>query len=97
MSAYLVVYANISDAVGFDHYVQAVQPLIQAFGGRLIGRGVPPTSLEGHWPWQTVGLLEFPSIDAITDFWDSPEYVEIKRLREHSAQFQVIAVEGVVA
>ena len=90
MPAYLVVQARVTDPAGFDAYVQAVQPVIAAFGGRLIGRGNPPLVLEGDWPWQTVGVLEFASVDAIERFWHSPEYRAVKALRDNAADFQVV-------
>ena len=97
MSAYMIVMARIDDAEAFGPYVAAVQPLIAAHGGRLIGRGVPPVVLEGDWPWHTVGVLEFPSAQAAQTFWHSPEYEDVKKLREGNSQFQVVlapAVDG---
>jgi len=90
VSAYLIVIARIDDAEAFGPYVEAVQPLIAAHGGKLIGRGTPPVVLEGDWPWQTVGVLSFPSMEAAEGFWHSPEYAEVKKLREGNSQFQVV-------
>lgn len=90
MTAYMIVYARVDDAEQFGEYVEAVQPLIAAHGGRLIGRGAPPVVLEGDWPWGTAGVLEFPSMEAAETFWRSPEYGEIKKLREGASQFQVV-------
>lgn len=90
MTAYLIVCARVDDAGPFAKYVEAVQPLIARWGGRLVGRGVPPVVLEGDWPWQTVGVLEFPSMEAAQAFWHSPEYVEVKKLREGVSEFQVV-------
>ncbi len=88
--AYLIVMARIDDAEAFGPYVEAVQPLIAAHGGKLIGRGIPPVLLEGDWPWHTVGVLSFPSMEAADGFWHSPEYVEVKKLRQGNSQFQVV-------
>jgi uncharacterized protein (DUF1330 family) len=90
MSAYMVVFARVDDAEKFGKYVEGVQPLIAAHGGKLIGRGVPPIVLEGDWPWHTVGVLEFPSTEAAETFWHSPEYTEVKKLREGNSEFQVV-------
>ena len=95
MPGYLIVTARIDNAEAFQPYVEAVQPLIAAHGGKMIGRGAPPVVLEGGWPWQTLGLLEFPSVEAAEQFWHSPEYAEVIKLRDGIAQFQVVLAEGV--
>lgn len=95
MAAFLIVYARIDDPDRFAAYVEAVQPLIARHGGKLVGRGVPPVVLEGDWPWTTVGVLTFPSTEAARTFWDSPEYVEVKKLRQGASEFQVVLAEAV--
>jgi uncharacterized protein (DUF1330 family) len=40
-------------------------------------------------------MFEFPSIDAVHAFWNSPDYVPIKKLREGAAVLDIWAVEGV--
>lgn len=95
MAAYMVVYARVDDPVQFGKYVEAVQPVIAAHGGKLVGRGAPPVVLEGEWPFQTVGVLTFPSVEAAQVFWDSPEYRAVKLLREGAADFQVVVTEAV--
>lgn len=90
MAAYMVVNARVDDPVQFGKYVEAVQPVIAAHGGKLIGRGAPPIVLEGDWPFETVGVLEFPSVEAVQAFWDSEEYRAVKQLREGAAEFQVV-------
>jgi uncharacterized protein (DUF1330 family) len=39
-------------------------------------------------------LFEFPSLEAIHAFWDSPEYVPVKKLREGAAVLDAWAVDG---
>jgi uncharacterized protein (DUF1330 family) len=39
--------------------------------------------------------FEFPDMDAIRAFWDSPDYVPIKKLREGIATLNVWAFPGV--
>lgn len=95
MTALMIVNARIDDASAFAPYVDAVQPLIARWGGRMVGRGVPPVVLEGDWPWHTVGVLEFPSMEAAEEFWNSPEYSEVKMLRAGIAEFQVVLAPSV--
>jgi uncharacterized protein (DUF1330 family) len=91
----MIVYARIDDAGAFVPYVDAVQPLIARWGGRMAGRSAPPVVLEGDWPWHTVGVLEFPSMEAAEGFWHSPEYTQAKRLRAGISEFQVVLTPSV--
>jgi uncharacterized protein (DUF1330 family) len=95
MPAYLIVYAKVHDAARFATYVAAVQPVIAAHGGRLMARAAPPEVLESEWPYETAGLLEFPSMEAAQGFWHSPEYVEVMKLRVGAADFQVVLAPGI--
>lgn len=94
MAAFLIVQARVHDATAFSAYVEAVQPVIAQWGGRLIARGNPPVVLEGDWPWQTVGVLEFPSLEAIEEFWASKEYGAVKELRLGASDFLVVAANA---
>jgi uncharacterized protein (DUF1330 family) len=40
-------------------------------------------------------IFEFPSMDAIKAFWNSAEYVPVKKIREGAAKLDVWVVEGV--
>ena len=40
-------------------------------------------------------VFEFPSLDAIKAFWNSPDYVPVKKLREGVATLNVWAVPAV--
>ena len=41
-----------------------------------------------------VGVLEFPSVEAAETFWHSPEYTEVKKLREGNSEFQVVVASA---
>jgi uncharacterized protein (DUF1330 family) len=70
-------------------------PFIANFGGRLVARGAKVEVLEGEHDTRPVVMFEFPSMDAIHAFWDSPDYVPIKKLREGIATINVWAFPGV--
>jgi uncharacterized protein (DUF1330 family) len=42
-----------------------------------------------------IALFEFPSMDSIREFWNSPEYVAVKELRRGAAVLEIWAVPGV--
>lgn len=51
--------------------------------------------LEGNHDGRRMVMFEFPSIEAIRAFWNSPEYVPVKELRRDAANLDIWAVPGV--
>jgi uncharacterized protein (DUF1330 family) len=94
MSAYVINDINISDPEQYERYKAAVPSTLAAYGGRYIARGGELAILEGDWRPQRIVVLEFEDLEAATRWYDSPEYTEVKRLREGAATVQMVAVEG---
>ena len=93
MAAYLVVDYEVHDD-GFGTYGQAVRPLIAQHGGVYRAAVGEPAVLEGDPQPRGVALIEFPSMERLRAFWDSPEYAAVKPLRAGKATFTVRAVDG---
>jgi uncharacterized protein (DUF1330 family) len=94
MPAYMVVQINITDLDRFAQYRAAVPTVVESFGGRYLTRGAQVEVLEGNHDGRRLVLFEFPSMDAIKRFWNSPEYAKVKPLRENAAEIDVWAVPG---
>ena len=96
MSAYMIIQIKITRKEGWSLYRDAVGPLTRRFGGRyLVAGGAKVDVLEGSHDGRSLVVFEFPSVDAIHRFWSSPEYAEVKKLREGLAELDVWAVPGV--
>jgi uncharacterized protein (DUF1330 family) len=95
MAAYMIVQSIISDETRYQQYRDAVIPLIGRFGGKIIVRGAKVEALEGRHDGRRMVIFEFPSLDAIHAFWNSPDYVPVKKIREGAAALDVWAVAGV--
>lgn len=93
MAAYMLVQGTISDEKRYGEYRQAVVPLIEAFGGKHV-RGGTVELLEGQRDERRIALFEFPSMEAIRAFWNSPEYGPIKELRRGVAALEIWAIPG---
>ena len=94
MAAYLIVYETVTDPSKFSQYVKSVDPVIIRRGGRLVASG-PPDVVEGEFPLEQALVFEWPTRQAASDFWQSEEYSEIKKLREGAAEVQAIIIEGI--
>jgi len=94
MTAYMIVQSTISNEEQFGKYRRAVLPLIERFGGKHL-RGGAVELLEGHQDERRIALFEFPSMEAIHDFWNAPEYIPVKELRRGAAVLEIWAIPGV--
>lgn len=97
MSAYMLVIAELEDMEGFRDYAIAAAELIGKFGGEYVVRGAKdPVTLEGNWPEEKkVVVSKWPSMEAAQEFWNSPEYAEVKKLRLGKAKVVVRLFNGV--
>jgi uncharacterized protein (DUF1330 family) len=95
MAAYMMVQSTISDEDRFQQYRLAVVPFIMKFGGRLVVKMGEVDVLEGEPDPRPMVVFEFPSMEAIRAFWDSPDYVPIKQIREGAGTLNVWAVPGI--
>jgi uncharacterized protein (DUF1330 family) len=92
--AYVVVETDVHDPERYERYKEASPAAVAAGEGRFIARRGEVAVLEGDWHPKRLVLLEFPDLEAVRRFYESPEYQEAKRLREGAAGFNMVAVEG---
>jgi uncharacterized protein (DUF1330 family) len=96
MPAYLVGNIRVTDPVEYEEYRARVPAVIAAHGGRYVVRGGEMAVLEGDWPGPRTVVLEFPDMQRLMAFYDSPDYAPLRALRERASVSNLIAVEGYV-
>lgn len=96
MPAYMIISAKISDRDEFiNGYGKAAAALVAQFGGRYVLRAPGVELLEGDFGnGASVVISEWPDKQTALTFWNSPEYAQVKKLRDGLAQCQVLLVEG---
>lgn len=94
MAAYLIVDIDVKNVAGYDEYRRQVPPTVAKYGGRFIVRGGASEVLEGDWAPKRVVVVEFPTMDALKRWYNSPEYKPLITLRQSHSSGGVIAVEG---
>ena len=92
----MIVTAKFADRAAFiDGYGKAAAALVAQFGGRYVLRGPGTTLLEGDFgDGASMVISEWPDKAAALAFWNSPEYAEVKALRDGIAEVQVLLIEA---
>lgn len=96
MPAWFVITAHVHDREPFvKQYSPAAAKLAEAMGGKYIVRGRGGQVLEGAGQDGAGAIIiEWPDRESALRFWNSPEYAEVKKLREGLADVTVTLVEG---
>ena len=93
MPAFLFADIDVKDPERYAKYIEANPGIVKKFGGRYIARGGEVRVLEGDWKPQRTIVIEFPDMEAIAAFYDSPEYAELRKIRWKSADSRLFAIE----
>ena len=94
MAAYLIITAQLHDRERFlAGYAPAAAALTARFGGEYVLRAAGAEVLEGAHPGGSVVVSRWPDKAAALAFWNSPEYADVRWLREGVADCQVLIVE----
>lgn len=94
MVAYVLAEIEITNPDGYREYTAIVPATIAKYGGRFLVRGGAAEVLEGDWPQRRRVLLEFPSMQAAKQWFDSPEYEKPKAMRQAASNGRLILMEG---
>ena len=91
--AYWIAHVSISDPEAYEKYRTANATPFARFGARFLVRGAAQDVVEGIMRPRTV-VIEFPSLDAATACYNSPEYRAAMALRTPASQADICIVEG---
>jgi uncharacterized protein (DUF1330 family) len=96
MPAYSITDVEVLDADGFKRYRELAAPAVARYGGRFLVRGAEPVVAEGEWPsGQRVNVIEFPSMEQLREWYDSPEYGSARDIARNALRRRLLFVEGV--
>lgn len=95
----MIITCVIHDRAAFlAGYAPAAAELVGRFGGRYVLRAPGGQWLEaGFGDAPSVVMSEWPDRAAAMAFWTSPEYAQVKTLRNGIADAQVLVVDGALA
>ena len=94
-SAYLVFYAAIADRARFaEEYLPFAPGVVKDFGGQFLvsaARG-DAELLEGAYDNVSLVIVEFPTLDALTAFWESDDYRRLSDIRKATGRWSVVEI-----
>lgn len=100
MAAYVVSNIEIVDAETYAEFRRRFPGMVEAFGGKLLGRGdvVDVIGREAQAGHHRVIIMEFPTVEQARA-WDtapqnSPEYAELRELRNKAGNVVLTIVSG---
>jgi uncharacterized protein (DUF1330 family) len=76
-------------------YAKLAREILPKYGARYLARSQRNVLLEGNDAAPCcIAILQFPSMDAVRRWYDSPENQSAAKIRQSGAKFEIIAVEG---
>ena len=91
---YWIARVDVRDAERYKDYVAAAKPAFEKYGASFLVRGGTFQKLEGQVRARNV-VIEFPSLQAAIDCYNSPEYQSAKAKRKNAGLANIVLVEGV--
>ena len=98
MKYYAVAELDVTDPSWVRDYVANVTPIVERRGGRYLARTAQIEKIEGQQsPPQVFLIIEWPSKEAASAFYDSDEYRPYREARRNGAinEFALVAGEDV--
>lgn len=85
MAVYLIADLEIANPDEFQKYGEKVVMTVKQYGGRYLIRGGDVQVLEGVSKAKRITILEFPSVEQLQKWYNSPEYQAIMGFRHRAA------------
>ena len=94
MPAYVIFEVQIRDTEKWKDFSLQLRPLLAAAGAKYLVRGGVPNVHEGDWSPRRLSILEFPSKQALEDFYDGPAYQRLIAMRQEFSSARFVSVDG---
>jgi uncharacterized protein (DUF1330 family) len=91
---YWIARVDVRDPERYKDYVATAKPAFEKYGANFLVRGGAHEGMEGKARARNV-VIEFASIQAARDCYNSAEYQAAKAIRVTAADAEMVLVEGV--
>ncbi|MBN9037916.1 MAG: DUF1330 domain-containing protein [Rhizobiales bacterium] len=90
---YWIAHVDVRDPERYKDYVATAKPAFERHGAKFLARGGKWQAMEGKGRGRNV-VIEFPSMQAALDCYNSAEYQAAKAIRITVADAEMVIVEG---
>jgi uncharacterized protein (DUF1330 family) len=95
LAAYVIADVEVQDPDRFAEYRERAPDVLRLHGVEYLARGGIIEVLEGDWRPSRLVILAFDDVEHARRWYRSPEYQELKALRDGYSTTNLLIVEGV--
>jgi uncharacterized protein (DUF1330 family) len=78
-----------------EQYAKLARDILPKYGAVYLARSQKNTLLEGEGSAPCcMAVLQFPNMDAVKRWYDSPENQSAAKIRQSGGKFRIVAIEG---
>jgi len=95
---FIVAEIDVSNAEGYSkEFLPKAGPALEAGGAKFLVRGGKNEAIDGAPPPKRVIISQFESMEKAIAAYNSPAYMDARKIGDKYAKFRIFAVEGVAA
>ena len=94
MPGYLIAQVNIINEEPYKEYIKQTSPIVKKYGGEFLIRGGKYKKVLGNWNYARTVVIKFPTYQKALDWYNSNEYMPVRKIREDNSEGNVILIEG---
>jgi len=91
MTAFFIATINVKDSEKFQQYAAKAAQTFIAFKGELVLRGKSNETLAGTADDHATGIVRFPDMATLNNWYESPEYQALIPLRDAGADMKLVS------
>ena len=91
---YWIAHETVTNPDQYKFYAEAAPEAFKKYGATILARGGKSQQMEGQGRPSNVEI-EFPSLQAAVDCYNSLEYQAAKAKRKDAGEAEIVLVEGV--
>jgi uncharacterized protein (DUF1330 family) len=94
MTTYLIAQIDIHDRDRYAEYEAGFFEIFSQYGGKMLSVEEDTETLEGEWPFSRTVLIEFPSKEIASAWYESDEYQALAQHRFAASTANAVLIEG---